>query len=101
MVVLPRHHQSRPQHRPKRRNPGFDVYWERAYIAETCMLHLNLKMPLLLNNIANEAEENYAASPERLYVIDSAGQLVYRGEVGPQGFNMDEWVAAIKDLSSK
>jgi len=68
---------------------------ERAHVAEACMLHLNLKMPMLLDNMADEAEANYVAKPERLYVIDKDGLLVYRGEPGPQGFNLDEWVEAL------
>ena len=72
---------------------------ERAQVAEACMLHLNLKMPMLLDNMANEAEENYVATPERLYVIDKGGLIIYRGKPGPHGFNIDEWADVIRDLS--
>ena len=71
---------------------------ERAQIAEACMLHLNLAMPMLLDNMHNEAEEKYVALPERLYVIDKDGVLVYRSEPGPHGFDMDEWLEAIRTV---
>ncbi|MBV7333404.1 hypothetical protein KFU94_35250 [Chloroflexi bacterium TSY] len=72
---------------------------DRAQVAEACMLHLNLKMPMPLDNIANEAEGKYVAAPERLYIIDKDGVLSYRGDPGPHGFNKDEWVEVIEDLS--
>lgn len=71
---------------------------ERAQVAEACMLHLNLKMPMLLDNMANEAEESYVANPERLYVIDKDGLIAYRSDPGPHGFNLDDWVKAIRDM---
>lgn len=71
---------------------------ERADVAEACMLRLNLKMPMLLDNMANEAEELYVADPERLYVVDKAGNLAYCSEPGPWGFDIDTWEAVIKSL---
>ena len=71
---------------------------EREHIAEACMLHMNLKMPMLLDNMANDAEEGYVAKPERLYIIDKDGIIAYRGGPGPHGFNMEEWTEAISTL---
>ena len=71
---------------------------EREHIAEACMLHLNLKMPMLLDNMANDAEEGYVAKPERLYIIGKDGIIAYRGGPGPHGFNEEEWAEAISTL---
>jgi hypothetical protein len=35
----------------------------------------------------NKAEAAYAAWPERLYVVAAGGRIVYRGKLGPFGFD--------------
>jgi len=70
---------------------------ERGEIAEICVLKLNLQMPMYLDGMEDEAELNYAAWPERLYVIGSNGKIAYAGAMGPLGFDPDTWEAAIKE----
>jgi len=72
---------------------------EREAVAGACLLDLELEMPMLLDEISNEVDTAYAALPERLYLIDSEGSIVYRGEPGPFGFRPDEWEQAIRDLT--
>ena len=43
---------------------------ERADLAEICVLNLNFKMPMLLDNMSNEIDLKYNALPERLYVLN-------------------------------
>lgn len=74
---------------------------EREQVAEACMLHMSLKMPMLLDNMANDAEENYVAKPDRLYVIDRDGNILYRGEPGPFGFKEEEWAEVIGALGTE
>jgi hypothetical protein len=68
---------------------------ERAELAGMCVLKLNLLMPMVLDNMENDADALYGASPERLYLVDSEGRVAYRGKIGPWGFKVDAWEAAI------
>lgn len=68
---------------------------DRAEIAQTCMLRLELRIPTVLDHMNNETDTAYAALPERLYVVDRDGKIAYRGEMGPSGFDPEEWLLAI------
>ena len=68
----------------------------RAEIAQVCALRLNLKMPMLLDDMSNQADALYAALPERLYLLDEAGTVVFRSVVGSPGFDVNAWCEAIR-----
>jgi hypothetical protein len=70
---------------------------DRAEIAQVCALRLDVRMPMLLDNISNEVDTLYAALPERLYVLDSEGVVSFRTIVGSPGFDVDAWHEAVKD----
>ena len=69
---------------------------EREEIAQVCALRLNLRMPMLLDNMSNEVDRLYAALPDRLYLLDENGVVVFRTVVGSPGFDVETWYAAIK-----
>lgn len=69
---------------------------ERAELAGTCMLDLGFTMPALLDNMANEVDEKYAALPERLYVLDADGKVYFRGIMGSRGFDVNTWQEAVQ-----
>ena len=69
---------------------------ERANIAEVCVLRMNLAMPMLLDSIDDAVDQAYCALPERLYVIDKTGVITWRSEMGPGGFDTDEWEVQLK-----
>lgn len=69
---------------------------ERAEVAAVCMLNLKFEMPMLLDNMNNDVDTQYAALPERLYVIDGDGKVAYRSEMGPWGFDSEAWRTAIE-----
>jgi hypothetical protein len=69
---------------------------ERAQLAGTCMLDLGFTMPALLDNMQNEVDAKYAALPERLYVLDAAGKVFFRGIMGSRGFDVDTWLEAVQ-----
>ena len=53
-------------------------------------------VPLVLDNMKNEAEFAYSAHPERLYVLDAAGKIAYKGGMGPFDYKpeeLDEWLS--------
>ena len=74
---------------------------ERAEVAGLCMLKLDIEMPMLLDDMENTVDRMYAALPERLFVIDQAGIVTYRSEMGPFGFTPEDWRAAIVEQVGK
>ena len=69
---------------------------EREALAQVCVLRLNLKMPMLLDNMSNEVDRLYAALPDRLYLLDANGVVTFCTVVGSPGFDVQAWYAAIK-----
>ncbi len=69
---------------------------QREELAQVCVLRLNLKMPMLLDNMSNEADRLYAALPDRLYLLDEKGVVVFRTLVGSYGFDVEAWYTAMK-----
>lgn len=69
---------------------------EREELAQVCVLRLNLKMPMLLDDMSNEVDRLYAALPDRLYLLDENGVVVFRTVVGSPGFDVDAWYVAIR-----
>jgi type I thyroxine 5'-deiodinase len=72
---------------------------ERAAIAHTCAIRLELEMPVLLDTMSNEVDVAYSALPERLYAIDREGVITWRSEPGPWGFDVDQWEREIAALA--
>jgi hypothetical protein len=73
---------------------------ERAEVAKACVLKLELEMPTLLDDMDDSTDVAYAALPERLYVIDSAGIVTFQCGPGPFGFDVDGWVEAIENVTA-
>ena len=63
---------------------------ERFGIAEQCNTRLDMKTPVLLDDMKNTTCENYAAFPDRLYIIDRDGKVTYKGGRGPFGYKPRE-----------
>ena len=81
---------------------------ERVAIARDFVSRFEYPIPLVVDPIENPAEEAYAAWPERFYVIDESGTVVFKSAVGPEGFKPDEleaWLAerfsSTESLSSR
>ena len=94
--------------RPSRGNErsGIDfkqptTYLERESIAKTCQKQIELTMPILVDTLDNAVERLYAGAPNRTYVMDQNGIVLYKGVRGPQGTRPDDVAKAIrKQLSS-
>ncbi|MBT3535037.1 MAG: hypothetical protein HN478_14235 [Rhodospirillaceae bacterium] len=71
---------------------------ERAEIAEVCVLRLNMEMPMLLDDMTDQADGLYNALPERLYLIDEAGIVRFKTVAGSMGFKPENWANAITEL---
>ena len=63
---------------------------ERRDIARAFIGKMDVETRTLVDDMANTAEELYAAWPERIYVIDRGGTIIYKGGIGPYFFDPDE-----------
>ena len=71
------------------------TYDERKSVAQQCNQLLKLKMPLLVDDIDDSTGNAYSGMPARLYVIDTEGQVAYKGGRGPFGFKPGEMEQAL------
>jgi peroxiredoxin len=70
---------------------------QRIAIANDYIQRLHVSLPFAIDDMNNSANLLYAAWPERIYIIDDNGQIVYRGALGPFGYHPEEaraWLAA-------
>jgi type I thyroxine 5'-deiodinase len=47
-------------------------------------------LPLAIDEMGDPVEKVYAGWPERFYIVDARGVIVYKGEPGPFGFHPEE-----------
>jgi len=73
-------------------------YGERGEIAGACVRNLHLAIPALLDTFDNKTEAAYTGWPDRLYVIDRTGRVVYKSKPGPFGFHPAEMERALRSL---
>jgi type I thyroxine 5'-deiodinase len=74
---------------------------ERAAIAGVCVRKLGLKFPAVLDEFGNSTEREYTGWPDRIYLLDSQGRVVYKSKPGPFGFKPDELAAALAQLPNQ
>lgn len=68
---------------------------ERVEIASVCCEKLKITMPLLVDDLDDRVGHLYSGMPDRLYLIDRAGRVAYKGGRGPFGFKPGELEQAI------
>jgi len=77
---------------------------DRVRIANDFVKRFSYEIPLYVDPIDNPANAAYAGWPERLYIVDESGTIVYKGKPGPFGYHPEEveaWLAKrFPDVSS-
>lgn len=73
---------------------------ERAEVASVCMLRFNFSFPMVLDDMTDEVGTTYMAMPERLYVLDAEGRVVWKCGLGPHLFDPDGFEAAIRQIAA-
>jgi type I thyroxine 5'-deiodinase len=74
---------------------------ERAFVAGACVRKLGIEVPAVLDEFGNSTESAYTAWPDRLYLIDSAGNVAFKSLPGPFGFKPDGLEAALRKVTAK
>lgn len=78
------------------RNPRSDS--ERVQVAESCVRTLGIRFPALVDGTDNTVEQQYTGWPDRMFLIDREGKVVYKSEPGPFGFHPVELETALRKL---
>ena len=68
---------------------------ERIDVGQTCMIKMSLSTPALVDEMDDRVAADYAAMPERLYLVGTDGRIAYQGGMGPMFFRPAEWEEAI------
>jgi len=71
---------------------------ERTEAAASCALRLQIRMPVVVDDIDDKIASAYGALPDRLYLIGKGGKVVYQGGPGPWGFDSRKLAEAIDKL---
>jgi type I thyroxine 5'-deiodinase len=71
---------------------------ERRKAARRCGSALKMSMPSVVDGVDDAVNMRYGGWPERIYVIDRAGRIAYKGGIGPMGFKPREAEGALKKL---
>ena len=69
---------------------------QRVAIANDFARRFHYQIPLVVDPIENTANAAYAGWPERFYVVDEQGVIVYKGKPGPFWYHPEEveaWLA--------
>ena len=72
---------------------------ERVEVAAACAINLEIRIPVLVDEVDDEIAQAYGALPDRLYLIDQNGTVAYQGEPGPWGFDPAGLESAIVRLT--
>jgi hypothetical protein len=59
---------------------------ERTHLAEICVTRLSIKLPALVDRVDDATDNAYSGWPDRLFLIDRDGRIVFRSNPGPFGF---------------
>jgi hypothetical protein len=71
------------------------TFLDRVAAGKTCNEKLEVRMPLLVDTIDDRVGRAYSAVPDRLYVLDPDGTVVYKSGRGPFGFKPGEMEQAL------
>lgn len=71
---------------------------ERTSVANSCVRKLGIKFPAVIDGFDNVTEQAYTGWPDRLYLIDRDGRIVYKSKPGPFGFHPDELQKALEGM---
>jgi alkylhydroperoxidase family enzyme len=62
----------------------------REEVAAKCCSTLEVTMPMVIDEMHDPVGHLYSGMPDRLYIIDRAGKVAYKGGRGPFGFKTGE-----------
>ena len=76
-------------------------YNQRAAMGQMCVAKLGIQMPAVIDGFDNSTERAYTAWPDRMYLIDRDGKVVFKSPPGPFGFKTKALEEAIDRLEAQ
>ncbi len=74
---------------------------ERQKLARILPERLKYRIPVAIDPMAAPAGKAFAAWPERIYVLDVGGRVVYKAEPGPFGFKPEDAQKSLERLLAR
>ncbi len=75
---------------------------ERQEVCTACIDDLDIPIPAIVDRLDDRVNKDYAAQPDRLYLVGKDGKIAYAGGRGPGGFKTEELKQAIvQELSGE
>ncbi|HLK34968.1 MAG TPA: deiodinase-like protein [Terriglobales bacterium] len=74
---------------------------EREELAGTCVRKLGIKFPAVVDGFDNATERAYTGWPDRIYLIDTSGRIVFKSKPGPFGFKPELLGTALSRLLAR
>jgi type I thyroxine 5'-deiodinase len=69
---------------------------ERENVATSCVRKLHITIPAVIDGIDNRVEQEYTAWPDRLFLIGRDGNIHYKSDPGPFGFDPKKLRSALQ-----
>lgn len=72
------------------------TFAQRVAIANDFVRRFHYPIPVTIDAMSDAADRLYSGWPERIYIIDESGKIVYRGGLGPFNYHPEEaraWLA--------
>jgi hypothetical protein len=73
---------------------------ERHHVAGECVRRLGIKFPALVDGFDNRVEAAYTGWPDRMYLIQAGGRVLFKSKAGPFGFHPESLAAALQKNDS-
>ncbi len=66
------------------------TFSERKELVKVLVDRLKYRLPLAIDSMDGALEKQFAAWPERIYIVGRDGRVAYKGGMGPFGFKPEE-----------
>lgn len=70
--------------------PQPTTFSQRVAIANDFVTRFHFPLPIAIDPMSNAADRIYGGWPERIYIIDEQGKIVYKGGLGPFNYHPEE-----------
>ena len=74
---------------------------ERTSTALACVRNLGIRIPAVLDSIDNRTERAYTGWPDRMYLVDRSGRIVFKSAPGPYGFSTGDLERSLQSIAGK
>ena len=70
-------------------------------MATTCAGKISLTIPMVVDDMKNSVANAYNAMPDRIFILSADRKIVFRGDRGPRGFDVEELDQELRRILAK